>query len=455
VPIPVFISKKTNEILFDDEVTENVANIFEKEGADCWFDEDAQRFLGKKYKSEDYEKLSDIVEVWFDSGSTHAYVLEKRKDLQWPASTHAYVLEKRKDLQWPASMYLEGSDQHRGWFHSSLLESCGTRGRAPFNSILSHGFVVDGKGLKMSKSLGNIISPEDILKKYGADILRIWVASSDYEEDLRIDHSILEQHAEAYRKIRNTFRYILGNLNDKFQKVNFEKTDTTEFPELEQYMLHKIFVLNSKFNKYFELYNFHSLYKDLLNFCTLDLSAFYFDIRKDVLYCDPIDSIKRKYTIKFLNIVLEILLRWFAPILSFTSEEIYSLIKTDTNKSIHLEKFSDIPSKWHNNNLSNKWIELIKIRETCNSSIELKRASKEIGSSLEANLTINLSDKLIELTKGIDFSELCITSGAIIEKMTNNEKNQSETVIVKTIKAEGQKCPICWKININQCKRHS
>ena len=433
-----FLERARNKILLDDEVTENVANIFEKEGADCWFDEDAQRFLGKKYKSEDYEKLSDIVEVWFDSGSTHAY-----------------VLEKRKDLQWPASMYLEGSDQHRGWFHSSLLESCGTRGRAPFNSILSHGFVVDGKGLKMSKSLGNIISPEDILKKYGADILRIWVASSDYAEDLRIDHSILEQHAESYRKIRNTFRYILGNLNDKFQKVNFEKTDITEFPELEQYMLHKIFVLNSKFNKHFELYNFHSLYKDLLNFCTLDLSAFYFDIRKDVLYCDPTDSIKRKYTIKFLNIVLEILLRWFAPILSFTSEEIYSLIKTDTNKSIHLEKFSDIPSKWHNNNLSNKWIELIKIRETCNSSIELKRASKEIGSSLEANLTINLSDKLIELTKGIDFSELCITSGAIIEKMTNNEKNQSETVIVKTIKAEGQKCPICWKININQCERHS
>jgi isoleucyl-tRNA synthetase len=185
------------------------------------------------------------------------------------------------------------------------------------------------------------------------------------------------------------------------------------------------------------------------------LSAFYFNIRKDVLYCDPTDSIKRKSAIKFLNIILEILLRWFAPILSFTSEEIYSLIKTDTNKSIHLEKFSDIPSKWHNNNLSNKWIELIKIREICNSSIELKRASKEIGSSLEANLTINLSDKLIELTKGIDFSELCITSGAIIEKMTNNKKNQPKTVIVETIKAEGQKCPICWKININQCERHS
>ena len=215
VPIPVFISKKTNKVLIDNEVTENIAAIFEKEGADCWFEDDAQKFLGKKYKSSDYEKLNDIVEVWFDSGSTHSY-----------------VLEKREDLIWPASMYLEGSDQHRGWFHSSLLESCGTRGRAPFDSILSHGFVVDGKGLKMSKSLGNIMAPQDILKKYGADILRIWVAASDYAEDLRIDKSILEQHAESYRKIRNTFRYILGNIKDKHEKVDYEKLDPKKLPEL-------------------------------------------------------------------------------------------------------------------------------------------------------------------------------------------------------------------------------
>ena len=261
VPIPVFISKKTNEILIDNEVTENIAKIFEKEGADCWFAGDTQRFLGEKYKSKDYDKLTDIVEVWFDSGSTHAY-----------------VLEKREDLKWPASMYLEGSDQHRGWFHSSLLESCGTRGRAPFESILSHGFVVDGKGLKMSKSLGNIMAPEDILKKYGADILRIWVAASDYAEDLRIDNSILEQHAESYRKIRNTFRYILGNLNDKYEKVDFEKLDISNLPELEQFMLCKIFKMNLMFEKNFKIYNFHVLYKELLNFCTIDLSAFYFDI---------------------------------------------------------------------------------------------------------------------------------------------------------------------------------
>jgi len=432
VPIPVFISKKTNEVLADDEVIENIANIFEKEGADCWFDGDTQKFLGNKYKSNDYIKLNDIVEVWFDSGATHSY-----------------VLEKREDLKWPASMYLEGSDQHRGWFHSSLLESCGTRGRAPFETILSHGFVVDGKGLKMSKSLGNIMAPEDILKKYGSDILRVWVAASDYSEDLRIDNSILEQHAESYRKIRNTFRFILGNINDKYEKIDFAKLDFSKFPELEQFMLHKIFNLDLKFRKNFEDYNFHTLYKDLLNFCTVDLSAFYFDIRKDCLYCDDIKSSKRKYTIVFLNILLETLLKWLAPILSFTTEEIYSLIKNDNNKSIHLENFLTMPSSWNNNVLASKWNELIKIREICNSSIELKRATKEIGSSLEANLIINLNEKMIKFTEGVDFSELCITSDAKIEKSNSNE------IVVKTIKAEGNKCPVCWKISKKSCERHS
>ena len=434
VPIPVFLSKKTNEVLIDEEVTENIASIFEKEGADCWFEEDTQRLLGKKYKSGDYQKMTDIVEVWFDSGSTHAY-----------------VLEKREDLKWPASMYLEGSDQHRGWFHSSLLESCGTRGRAPFDSILSHGFVVDGKGLKMSKSLGNIISPEDILKKYGADILRIWVAASDYAEDLRIDYSILEQHAESYRKIRNTFRYILGNLNDKFEKIDFEKINIKDFPELEQYMLHKIYNLNFVFEKNFEKYNFHTIYKELLNFCTSDLSAFYFDIRKDSLYCDTLESKKRLSAIKFLNIILEVLLKWFAPVLSFTTEEIYSLIKIEEKESIHLEKFPTIPSSWNNIDLSNKWTELIKIRDKCNSSIELKRASKEIGSSLEVNLKIFLNDKLIKLANEIDFSELCITSGAKIDKIN---KKDSEEIVIETTKAEGKKCPVCWKINTKPCERH-
>ena len=431
VPLPIFVNKKTKEILVDDEVNENIANIYEKEGSDCWFSDNPQRFLGEKYKSDDYEKLSDIVEVWFDSGSTHSF-----------------VLEKREDLKWPASMYLEGSDQHRGWFHSSLLESCGTRGRAPFESILSHGFVVDGKGLKMSKSLGNVISPEDILKKYGADILRIWVASSNYAEDLRIDHSILDQHADSYRKIRNTFRYLLGNLNDNFEKIDLEKIDLADLPELEQFMLHKIYTLNKNFKNYFNNYDFHNLYKELLNFCTVDLSAFYFDIRKDTLYCDPINSKKRQSTIILLNIILNSLLRWFAPILSFTTEEIYKLLfKND--KSIHLEKFFEFPEKFKNDILNQKWQELIKIRNICNISIEEKRASKEIGSSLEAELKINLDNNFKNITQNIDFSELCITSKAeiIFEEI-------SET-IVNTIKAKGAKCPVCWKISEEPCPRHS
>ena len=430
VPLPIFVHKKTKEILVDDKVIENIANIYEKEGSDCWFSDDPQRFLGTEHKAEEYDKLSDIVEVWFDSGSTHSF-----------------VLEKRKDLMWPASMYLEGSDQHRGWFHSSLLESCGTRGRAPFDSILSHGFVVDGKGLKMSKSLGNVIAPEDILKKYGADILRIWVAASDYAEDLRIDYSILEQHAESYRKIRNTFRYLLGNLNDEFESVNLEKLNLEELPDLEKYMLHKMFCLNENFKNYFYSYDFHNLFKELLNFCTVDLSAFYFDIRKDSLYCDPKSSKKRKSCIIVLNIILESLLKWFAPILSFTTEEIFTLIDKN-KKSIHLEKFIEIPKSYLDKKLEEKWMQLKKIRDICNISLEAKRASKEIGSSLEANLTINLSKKIIELTKNVDFSELCITSG------TKIQKSNSDEITAEAIKAEGQKCPVCWKINKNECERH-
>ena len=277
VPLPIFINKKTKEPLRDQKIIDRIASIYEKQGSDCWFTDDSKIFLGDDYESKDYEKLNDIVEVWFDSGSTHSF-----------------VLEKRKDLKWPADMYLEGSDQHRGWFHSSLLESCGTRGKAPFKSILSHGFVVDGKGMKMSKSMGNVISPEDILKNYGADILRVWASASDYAEDLRIDKNILIQHAESYRKIRNTFRFMLGNLKDNFEKQNFENIKVDELDELEQFILHKLFILNKSVEENLKNYNFHKLYKELLNFCTLDLSSFYFDIRKDVLYCDSLNSKKKK-----------------------------------------------------------------------------------------------------------------------------------------------------------------
>ena len=441
VPLPIFISKKTGEPLKDLEVIENIAKIYEKEGSDCWFSDNPQRFLGKKYNKEDFIKSNDIVEVWFDSGSTHTF-----------------VLEKRKDLKWPASMYLEGSDQHRGWFHSSLLESCGTRKRAPYESVLSHGFVVDGKGLKMSKSTGNVISPNDILHKYGADILRVWASASDYTEDLRIDFNILDQHAESYRKIRNTFRFLLGNLQDKKTDLDFTNLDISNWPELEIYMLHQIYELDKKIKNYFKEYSFHKLYKELLQFCSQDLSAFYFDIRKDALYCEPVNSKIRKASIKFLNITLDILLRWFAPIISFTTEEIYKIIYNN-EKSIHLENFSTIPEKWLNKSLGNKWNQLKLVRQVCNVAIEVKRTNKELGSSLEADLEIFLDKKYLDLVKNIDLSEFCITSKAKAQ-ILNGQKDlelfkleniQGIGVLVK--KAVGNKCPRCWKIFEESCNR--
>ena len=441
VPLPIFISKKTGEPLKDLEVIENIAKIYEKEGSDCWFSDNPQRFLGKKYNKEDFIKSNDIVEVWFDSGSTHTF-----------------VLEKRKDLKWPASMYLEGSDQHRGWFHSSLLESCGTRKRAPYESVLSHGFVVDGKGLKMSKSTGNVISPNDILHKYGADILRVWASASDYAEDLRIDFNILDQHAESYRKIRNTFRFLLGNLQDKKTDLDFTNLDISNWPELEIYMLHQIYELDKKIKNYFKEYSFHKLYKELLQFCSQDLSAFYFDIRKDALYCEPVNSEIRKASIKFINITLDILLRWFAPIISFTTEEIYKIIYNN-EKSIHLENFSTIPEKWLNKSLGNKWNQLKLVRQVCNVAIEVKRTNKELGSSLEADLEIFLDKKYLDLVKNIDLSEFCITSKAKAQ-ILNEQKDlelfkleniQGIGVLVK--KAVGNKCPRCWKIFEESCNR--
>ena len=423
VPLPIFVNKKTNEPLRDADVIENIAKIYEKEGSDCWFYDDPQRFLGKKYKKEDYIKSKDIVEVWFDSGSTHSF-----------------VLEKRKDLKWPASMYLEGSDQHRGWFHSSLLESCGTRGRAPFDSILSHGFVVDGKGMKMSKSSGNVISPDEILKKYGADILRLWVASSDYSEDLRIDHSILDQHAESYRKIRNTFRYILGNLRDQFNQKNFKQIKIKEFPELEQLILHKIFVLNEDIKKNLKEYNFHKIQKDLLNFCALDLSSFYFDIRKDILYCDDLNSKKRKSCVTLLNVVLECLIKWYAPVLSFTTEEISELSQKDKKTSIHEENFPEIPNNWKNELLFKKWEKLISVRQQVNVAIEEKRSSKIIGSSLEADVDIVLPKQEYDFLEEIDAKEFFITSNVTKDISKKND------ISVSVKKAEGTKCSRCWKI---------
>jgi len=430
VPLPIFINKKTNKPLQDQKVIDRIAEIYEKEGSDCWFTDDPQKFLGEEYNKDDYEKMTDIVEVWFDSGCTHSF-----------------VLEKRKDLKWPADMYLEGSDQHRGWFHSSLLESCGTRGRAPYESILSHGFVVDGKGMKMSKSAGNVIAPDDILKNYGADILRAWVASSNYAEDLRIDNTILAQHAESYRKIRNTFRFILGNIQDNFEKQDFKKIDLDSFSELERYILSRLLHLDKTIKENLKNYNFHKLYKDLLNFCTQELSSFYFDIRKDVLYCDDLSSKKRKDCIIVLNIILECLLKWMAPIFVFTTEEISNLLNK-SESSIHETEFPEIPGEWENSNLTKKWKDLFQIKQEVNIAIEEKRTNKEIGSSLEASVTINVSGEKFEILEGLDLEEYFIASQ--VRKVKNKDIDKQTIEVKKSI---GKKCTLCWKILDQKCER--
>ena len=440
VPLPIFISKKTGKPLADEKVLEGIAKIFEEEGSDCWFTRQPQDFLGNHYSANDYDQVKDIVEVWFDSGSTHSY-----------------VLDKRPELAWPANLYLEGSDQHRGWFHSSLLESCGTKGTAPFQNILCHGFVVDGKGQKMSKSLGNVVMPEEVIKNFGADILRLWVVASDYSEDLKIDKAILNQHAESYRKIRNTLRFLLGNLNDKLLNDDFSKIEYSKLSSLEKYILTQVYDFDLRFRDYIKSYNFHKIYVELLNFCTLDLSAFYFDIKKDILYCDSENSQRRNNCLEVLNVLINFLLRWFSPILAFTSEEAYQVIKNKKYKSIHLQDFPVMPLIWNNYEIKNKWIGIKKVKQVVNAAIEDIRNKKIIGSSLEANVIVYLKDEYLNIIKQEDLSEIFICSEAKAESFINKNDLFSlkdvEGVAVKIVKAKGQKCSRCWKILEKPCFR--
>ena len=427
VPLPLFVSKETGQPLRDLEVVERIADIYEEEGSDTWFTEDPQRFLGEKYNLDDYDQVKDVVEVWFDSGSTHAF-----------------CLEKREDLKWPASMYLEGSDQHRGWFHSSLLESSGTRGRAPYESVLTHGFVVDGKGRKMSKSLGNVISPDDILKKYGVDILRLWVVASDYYDDLKLDNNILQSQTDSYRRIRNTFRYLIGNL-DGF--TNEEKIAEEDFPDLEKFVLHRLWEVDKTIQECVKTFNFHLMFTTLLNFCSNDLSAFYFDIRKDVIYCDGKKSIERRSSRTLLDIIFNYLVRWFAPSLSFTTEEAWKSRNNDS--SIHLEDFLITPESYKNSEVNDIWITLKQIRKVITGALEKKRADKIIGSSLEAHIDIYLEKSILEKVKNYQLDEISITSSFELHEITSNSEGFSleevSDVKVEVSKTSGQKCQRCWK----------
>ncbi|MCZ6838688.1 MAG: isoleucine--tRNA ligase [Alphaproteobacteria bacterium] len=430
VPIPVFVEKKTGEVLRDQAVFDRIADIFEAEGGDAWFSSPSSRFLGDGYDAEAYEQVSDIVEVWFESGSTHSF-----------------VLEDRPELQWPASLYLEGSDQHRGWFHSSLLESSGTRGRAPYDAVLTHGFVMAEDGRKMSKSLGNIVAPQEVIDKYGADILRIWVVSSDYSEDLRIGPEILKHQADLYRRIRNTLRFLLGNLAG-FDDA--ERVAVAEMPELERWVLHRIWELDSLVRQCVDDFEFHTLWTALHNFCAVELSAFYFDVRKDGLYCDPTDSLSRRACRTVLDTLFDHLTAWLAPILCFTAEEAWlSRSGGDSDASVHLRTFPGVDANWRDDALAAKWQKIRRLRRVVTGALEIERAEKRIGSSLQAAPDVYADDDTVTAMAGVNLAEISITSAAsLIAGAPPADAFTLDDVpgigVVPKL-ALGEKCSRCWQ----------
>ena len=430
VPITVFVNKETGEVLRDATVMGRIVEAIRKEGADAWFTSDPSRFLGDKFKAENYEQVMDILDVWFDSGSTHSF-----------------VLEARDDLDWPASLYLEGSDQHRGWFHSSLLESCGTRGRAPFDAVLTHGFVMAEDGQKMSKSLGNITAPKEVVEQNGADILRLWVVGSDYSEDMRIGPEIVKYHTDIYRRLRNTLRYIMGNLHGF---GDAERLHISEMPELERWVLHRITELDGMLRLACNNFEFHSLFNELHSFCTVDLSAFYFDIRKDSLYCDRVDAIKRRAVRTILDELFKCLTAWLAPFICFTAEEAWLTRFPGEDESVHLRLFPEIPENWRNDALAEKWQNIRNLRRVVTGALEVERAQKRIGSSLQAHPIVYTSKTYIDEMVNLDCAEIVITSDVtmIDDPAPLNAfvlEDIDDVGVVSEI-AKGNKCARCYRV---------
>ncbi|MBE7733917.1 isoleucine--tRNA ligase [Devosia faecipullorum] len=435
VPITVFVNKKTNEILRDEAVNHRIAQSFEDEGADAWYqDGAAERYLGAEYKADDYEMIRDVLDVWFDSGSTHSFVLRNKQ--KWP------------HLKFPASMYLEGSDQHRGWFHSSLLESCATNGHAPYDSVLTHGFTMDGEGRKMSKSLGNVVAPQEIIKQFGADILRLWVASADYSEDLRLGKEIIQTSVDSYRKLRNTMRWLLGNL------AHFKPEDVVDpavMPELERLMLHRLAQLDAGVRAAYKDYDYRKVVTLLTNFMNIELSAFYFDIRKDALYCDPISSITRRSALTVLDHLFNALTAWLAPILVFTMEECWLERHPGADQSVHLRLFPDIPASWLDEELAAKWVLIRAVRRVVTGALEIERREKRIGSSLEAAPKVFVADpRYIVALEGQDLAEIAITSAVEIKQnegpLDAFRLDDVPGISVVSALAEGQRCARSWKV---------
>ncbi|MEJ6781599.1 isoleucine--tRNA ligase [Aminobacter sp. Piv2-1] len=392
VPIAIFADADGN-VLKDEAVNARIVEAFEKEGADAWFAAGArERFLGTR-ANEPWTQVMDILDVWFDSGSTHAF-----------------TLEDRPDLKWPADVYLEGSDQHRGWFHSSLLESCGTRGRAPYDTVVTHGFTMDEDGRKMSKSLGNTVVPQDVMKQSGADILRLWVMTTDYWEDQRLGKNVLQTNIDAYRKLRNTIRWMLGTLaHDEGEEVAL-----ADMPELERLMLHRLGELDELVRKGYDEFEFKRITRALIDFMVVELSAFYFDIRKDALYCDAPSSIRRKASVKVVRHLFDCLVKWMAPMLPFTMEEAW-LDRHPGAESVHLEQFPEVPAAWRDEALAEKWRQLRQVRRVVTGALEIERAKKTIGSSLEAVPVVYLDNEALEASlAGVDLAEIAITSDLVV-----------------------------------------
>ena len=431
VPIPIFMRKDGGEILRDAEVNARVTAAVAKGGTDVWFTTDPQEFLGSKYKAADYTRVDDIIDVWFESDSTHAF-----------------VIENDPNQGWPADLYLEGSDQHRGWFQSSLLESSGTRGRAPFKTVLTHGFVLDEKGYKQSKSVGNTVEPQKVADQNGIEILRIWTASSDFTEDTRLGPEILKANVETYRKLRNTMRWILANLKDW---KDAERVPQKEMPELDRWVLHRLSEIDEVVRKGYEAFDFNRVFSTVFNFLTSDLSAFYFDIRKDALYCDALSSVRRRAARTVLDHLFTHITTWLAPVMVFTMEEIWRSRHKGEHDSVHLQVFPHPPKEWRDEALAKRWDRVRELRRVVTGALEIARRDKVIGASLEAAPVLHVKETSdADLFKSLDLAEISITSQAHASTgpapADAFRLEEVPNVAVAFAKSDGNKCARCWRV---------
>ena len=438
VPLTCFTKKGAlptdpDFLLKDETVNARIIAAFEQSGADIWYEDGFKhQMLDGIVDSDAYDQVFDVLDVWFDSGSTHAFVLRDRAD-----GTEDGI----------ADVYMEGTDQHRGWFHSSLLQACGTKGRAPYRNVVTHGFTLDEKGMKMSKSIGNTIVPEEVVRQYGADILRLWVAQTDYTADQRIGPEILKGVADSYRRLRNTMRYLLGALAHFDEEARVAPED---MPELERWVLHRLAELDSHVRAKYRAFDFQSVFSEVFTFCTVELSAFYFDIRKDALYCDG-DTLRRRAALSVMDLLFHRLTTWLAPILVFTMEEVWLERFPGDDSSVHLVDIPDTPDAWRDEALAAKWAQVRRARRVVTAALEVQRADKVIGASLEAAPVVHVrDDQMLQALKSVDFADLCITSDLMLTADPLPQEAfrlpEVEGVGVVFERATGEKCQRCWKI---------